>query len=83
MKKSHAALMIAECLIDPHYPDDTIKEAEYILNKLIKCGIEAPQIVNPDLEGEYKDHWDWVDSGVHYPNHVDHGKEYYIRVWEK
>lgn len=34
MKRSHAITVIAECLIEPHFPDDAMREAEFILRRL-------------------------------------------------
>lgn len=42
MKKSFAILAIAECLVEPHFPEDPMKEAEYILKKLQRLGMSPP-----------------------------------------
>ena len=39
MKRSIVVLAIAECLIEPHFPDDPTFEAAYILKKLEKMGL--------------------------------------------
>lgn len=39
MKRSEPVLIIAECLIEPHFPDDPMKQASVILSKLEKLGI--------------------------------------------
>jgi len=51
MKKSYAILAIAECLIEPHYPDDPMKESEYILKKLLRFGMSPGLIKNPNFQG--------------------------------
>lgn len=52
MKKSHAVLIIAESLIEPHHPDDPIKEAESILNRLIKAGMLPPTYIGLMANGK-------------------------------
>ncbi len=42
MKRSHIILSIAECLIEPHYPEDPMKEAAYILEKIERFGMLPP-----------------------------------------
>lgn len=42
MKRSHAVLLIAEHLIEPKFPDDSLKEASSILKKLEKAGMFPP-----------------------------------------
>lgn len=50
MKKSEIIVTIAEYLVEPHF-DDPYKEAEYILDKLIKIGMLPPS--RPRKRGEY------------------------------
>ena len=42
MKRSDALLAIEQCLVEPHFPEEPSKEAEYILNKLEKMGMKPP-----------------------------------------
>jgi hypothetical protein len=69
MKRNEAVLIIAECLIEPHFPDDALKESHYILKRLEKIGMIPPirerteeEKTNPKYEG------------------INWGK--YIREWE-
>ncbi len=39
MKRSEIVLMIAECLVEPHYPDHVLDESDYILERLEKAGM--------------------------------------------
>lgn len=50
MKRSSAVLRIAECLIEPHYPNDAILEASFILKKLERMGMLPP--IEPDRRVE-------------------------------
>jgi hypothetical protein len=43
MKRSEVGLMIAECLVEPRYPDDIDKEVNYILNRLENIGMLPPK----------------------------------------
>lgn len=42
MKRSEIVLIIAESLIEPHFPDDIMKEASYILKRLERKGMTPP-----------------------------------------
>lgn len=42
MKRSEICLIIAECLIAPHFPEDPEAEANYILSKLERFGVRPP-----------------------------------------
>lgn len=42
MKRSDAELLIAQCLIEPHFPEDPEAEAAYILQRLLKAGMSPP-----------------------------------------
>lgn len=41
-KKSEFATIIMECLVEPHFPDDIEREANYILKRLEKAGMKPP-----------------------------------------
>lgn len=41
MKRSEIQLIIAECLIEPHF-EDPLKEASFILKRLEKAGMLPP-----------------------------------------
>lgn len=41
--RDHVIAIIAESLVEPHFPDDAIREAEYILKKLEKYGVIAKE----------------------------------------
>ena len=42
VKRSDAVLIIEQCLIEPHFPEDSSKQAEVILKKLEKLGMLPP-----------------------------------------
>jgi hypothetical protein len=44
MTRKDAQLIIAECLIEPHFEDDVFAEATYILAKLEKAGMRPPVV---------------------------------------
>lgn len=68
MKRSNMILNIAECLIEPHFPDDVLKEANYILTKLEKLGMLPPKMIvvynnstvtpTDHLDYDYKREWE-------------------------
>lgn len=47
MKRSQMVLIIAESLIEPHYPDDPEKEASCILRRLERYGMLPPGYMKP------------------------------------
>ncbi len=69
MKRIEVILLIAECLIDPHFPDDSMKEADYILNRLEKEGMLPPK---------YDKFYGWTDECS---RQVTYYKE--VNEWEK
>jgi hypothetical protein len=50
MKRSHMIDIIAECLVEPHYPDDALKEAACILKKIEKYGMTPPRLSEEDCQ---------------------------------
>jgi hypothetical protein len=44
MKREEMVLKIAECLSEPHFPDDVMKQAEAILSRLERAGMRPPQL---------------------------------------
>lgn len=45
------SLLIAECLIEPSYPEDVIKEAENIATRIIKrINLRETEIINKDIK---------------------------------
>lgn len=50
LKRSEAVLLIAECLIEPHHPDDPEKEAAYILAKMERFGMLPPYRLRTRIE---------------------------------
>jgi len=42
MKRTDVVIKIAECLIEPHFPDDVMAEASYILERLESVGMLPP-----------------------------------------
>ena len=50
MKRSHAVLVIAECLIEPHYPEDPEQEADYILRRLEQQGMKPPDYLRDGID---------------------------------
>lgn len=47
MKREEMILLIAECLVEPHF-DDAINEANYILTKIEKAGMVPPPRIEKD-----------------------------------
>lgn len=65
MKRSEAILKIAECLVEPHYPEDSVKEAEYILRKLEKSGMLPPSAELSIAGKTFRDnYWEQEDENA-------------------
>lgn len=69
MEKSKAILIIAESLVEPRY-DDVEKEAEHILNRLVRAGMLPPSlesgikydVVNQAFIPWFKNEWELEDE---------------------
>lgn len=81
MKRSDAIEKLARDY--PWYYDDTEEILDDLLGTMIEeLGFLPPKIKNPELQGNYENFEDWLNSGFHYPNHIDYGKDYYVHEWE-
>lgn len=64
MKRSEAVLLIWNELVEPHFPDDSAKQADVILKKLEKRGMLPPEIKRPKdtFYWDYPNEWEPEDE---------------------
>ena len=68
MKRSEMVMAIAECLVQPHFPDDALLEATVILKKLEIYGMLPPSVMkspnysNARIPAFYRNEWEAEDE---------------------
>lgn len=84
MKRSEMIEILEEAIHNNYDYDPDLGwcvDCETVLEQLEKAGMLPPEIINPELNIEYKSALTFYTLSSH-TNSLDHGKEYIVNEWE-